>query len=85
MASFTTNENRIRGGRVSGPLPTQIKWDQHKVTRLLDTKLNHGKSTSAKKVDFKPPIGSWEEHVQQIDACKENDGTVSVYLTWKGG
>jgi hypothetical protein len=61
-----------------------MKQDRLKVARLLDTKINHGKPTST-KVDFKPPAGSWEEHVQQIDACEGKDGTVSVYLTWKGG
>jgi hypothetical protein len=79
------NENRIRGGGVSGPSPAEIKRDRLKVARLLDTKINHGKPASAKKVDFKPPAGSWEEHVQQIGACEEKDGTISVYLTWRGG
>ena len=79
------NKKRIKGGRVSGPSPTEIKPDGLKVTRLLDTRISHGKPASAKKVDFKPPAGSWEELVQQIDACEEKDGTISVYLTWKGG
>jgi chromobox protein 1 len=77
--------NRISGDSVSGPSPTEVKRDQLKVTRHLDTKTNRGKPTSAKKADFKPPTGSWEEYVQQIDACEEKDGTVSVYLTWEGG
>lgn len=35
--------------------------------------------------EWKPPTGSWEEHVTGIDACEGNEGAVVVYLTWKGG
>lgn len=34
---------------------------------------------------FKPPTGSWEEEVVEIDACEGTEGNVFVYLTWKGG
>ncbi len=40
---------------------------------------------SASKAEFKPPTGSWEDEVVAIDACEGNEGTVVVYLTWKGG
>ena len=40
---------------------------------------------SASKVEWKPPSGSWEEHVTHVDACEGNEGTVVVYLTWKTG
>jgi hypothetical protein len=40
---------------------------------------------SALKAEWKPPTGSWEEHVTGIDACEGNDNNVVVYLTWKGG
>jgi chromobox protein 1 len=40
---------------------------------------------SASKAEWKPPTGSWEEHVTGIDACEGNDNNVVVYLTWKGG
>jgi hypothetical protein len=40
---------------------------------------------SAKKAEFKPPSGSWEEEVTGIDACEGAEGNVIVYLTWKGG
>ncbi|KAL2069490.1 hypothetical protein VTL71DRAFT_14169 [Oculimacula yallundae] len=35
--------------------------------------------------DFKPPTGSWEDTVVAIDACEGSEGSVVVYLTWKGG
>jgi chromobox protein 1 len=42
-------------------------------------------SAGAKK-SWKPPAGSWEEHVASIDACHdENTGKLVVYLTWKNG
>ncbi|KAI1134107.1 heterochromatin protein one [Hypoxylon sp. FL0543] len=35
---------------------------------------------------FKPPVGSWEDDVESIDACHdENTGKLIVYLTWKNG
>lgn len=40
---------------------------------------------SAAAADFKPPTGSWEENVVAIDACEGSEGSVVVYLTWKGG
>ncbi|GAP88358.1 putative heterochromatin protein one protein [Rosellinia necatrix] len=35
---------------------------------------------------WKPPQGSWEDAVESIDACHdENTGKLIVYLTWKEG
>ncbi|KAI2617790.1 heterochromatin protein one [Hypoxylon sp. NC1633] len=35
---------------------------------------------------WKPPVGSWEDEVDSIDACHdENTGKLIVYLTWKNG
>ncbi|KAI1363408.1 heterochromatin protein one [Xylaria arbuscula] len=35
---------------------------------------------------WKPPQGSWEDAVESIDACHdENSGKLIVYLTWKTG
>ncbi|RYP75827.1 hypothetical protein DL771_002091 [Monosporascus sp. 5C6A] len=35
---------------------------------------------------WKPPVGSWEEEIESIDACHdENTGKLIVYLTWKNG
>ncbi|KXJ89697.1 chromo domain-like protein [Microdochium bolleyi] len=35
---------------------------------------------------WKPPAGSWEDEVDTIDACHdENSGKLIVYLTWKNG
>lgn len=41
---------------------------------------------TAKLVEWKPPSGSWEDHVETVDMCQdENDGSFIVYLTWKNG
>jgi len=35
---------------------------------------------------WKPPSGSWEDHIAQLDACEdEESGKLMVYLTWKNG
>ncbi|KAI1649025.1 heterochromatin protein one [Daldinia loculata] len=35
---------------------------------------------------WKPPVGSWEDEVESIDACHDEvRGKLVVYLTWKNG
>jgi chromobox protein 1 len=39
---------------------------------------------TAKK--WSPPSGSWEDEIEMIDACEEDDnGKLIVYLIWKNG
>jgi chromobox protein 1 len=41
---------------------------------------------SAKAAVWKPPPGSWEEHIDHLDACEDElSGNLMVYLTWKNG
>ncbi|KAK5652737.1 hypothetical protein OQA88_9590 [Cercophora sp. LCS_1] len=41
---------------------------------------------TAKATLWKPPAGSWEDHIAQLDACQdEATGKLMVYLTWKNG
>ncbi|KAL2755993.1 hypothetical protein ACRALDRAFT_1064031 [Sodiomyces alcalophilus JCM 7366] len=41
---------------------------------------------SAKANAWKPPSGSWEDEVETIDACEdEQTGKLIVYLNWKNG
>ncbi|KAI1341263.1 heterochromatin protein one [Xylariaceae sp. FL0016] len=41
---------------------------------------------SASVRTWKPPAGSWEDDIESIDACHdENTGKLIVYLTWKNG
>lgn len=41
---------------------------------------------SAKAATWKPPPGSWEDHIAQLDACEDEEtGKLMVYLTWKNG
>lgn len=61
------------------------KRDQLEMIRPREIKTRGGKTAGAKATNFKPPTGSWEEDILDIDACEESDRTVKVYLTWKGG
>jgi chromobox protein 1 len=50
----------------------------------------HPRNTSppatAKRTDWKPPAGSWEDDVADLDACEDEDsGNLMVYITWKNG
>ncbi|KAL1840324.1 hypothetical protein VTJ49DRAFT_577 [Mycothermus thermophilus] len=41
---------------------------------------------SAKAALWKPPAGSWEDHIAHIDVCEDEDkNALQVYLTWKNG
>ncbi|KAK3349357.1 hypothetical protein B0T25DRAFT_240300 [Lasiosphaeria hispida] len=41
---------------------------------------------AARSATWKPPAGSWEDHIAQLDACEdEESGKLMVYLTWKNG
>ncbi|KAI1493426.1 heterochromatin protein one [Biscogniauxia mediterranea] len=49
---------------------------------------SHPASTSppANARAWKPPVGSWEDEVESIEACHdERTGKLLVYLTWKNG
>ncbi|RSL39435.1 hypothetical protein CEP51_016811, partial [Fusarium floridanum] len=40
----------------------------------------------SKKLKWRPPVGSWEDHIQTIDGCEDaSNGDLVVYATWKGG
>jgi chromobox protein 1 len=35
---------------------------------------------------WKPPAGSWEDDIADLDACEDEEtGKLMVYLTWKNG
>lgn len=41
---------------------------------------------AVRNAPWKPPAGSWEDHIAQLDACEdEESGKLMVYLTWKNG
>ncbi|KAH8887645.1 hypothetical protein GQ53DRAFT_784238 [Thozetella sp. PMI_491] len=41
---------------------------------------------TARVAQWRPPAGSWEEEISQLDACEDEDtGKLMVYLTWKNG
>ncbi|EAA28396.1 hypothetical protein GE21DRAFT_9232 [Neurospora crassa] len=51
-----------------------------------DHPLNSEEPQTAKNAAWKPPAGSWEEHIAQLDACEDEDThKLMVYLTWKNG
>lgn len=77
-------KKHIGGESVSTPLPVEEKRNPLEVVRPHDTKMSCGEPAGTKEARFKPPTGSWEENVREIDMCSEN-GILKVYLTWQGG
>lgn len=40
----------------------------------------------SKRLPWRPPSGSWEDHIQTIDGCDDaGNGDLIIYVTWKGG
>jgi hypothetical protein len=45
-----------------------------------------GKASPNITKPWTPPVGSWEDAINRIDACEKNaDGGYVVYLVWKNG
>lgn len=43
-------------------------------------------ASATSNASWKPPSGSWEDDVDSIDACEDEDtGKLIVYLNWKNG
>lgn len=72
---------RKRGRQSNSATPTEPKR-----TKKAPHPLNSTPPASAKKVEWKPPSGSWEDHVESVDMCQDEDpGNFIVYLKWKNG
>lgn len=43
-------------------------------------------ATAVKAGAWQPPAGSWEDHIESIDAAEDgNSGKLVVFLNWKNG
>ncbi|CAN8097915.1 unnamed protein product [Discula destructiva] len=73
---------RKRGRQSNSATPA----DPKRVKKQNGHPLDSTPPASARAVEWKPPSGSWEDHVETVDMCQdENDGSFIVYLTWKNG
>ncbi|KAJ0110073.1 hypothetical protein J7T55_014876 [Diaporthe amygdali] len=73
-------KGRKRGRQSNSATPAE------KRTRKNGHPENSTPPASAKAVEWKPPSGSWDEEVDTVDMCQdEENGTFIVYLTWKNG
>jgi len=51
-----------------------------------DHPVNSTPPATARQAEWKPPPGSWEDEILDLDACEdEESGKLMVYLTWKDG
>ncbi|KAJ4393442.1 hypothetical protein N0V93_002652 [Gnomoniopsis smithogilvyi] len=79
--SALNGRKRQRQSKSATPVETTKRIKKDKSHPLDSTP-----PASAKAAEWKPPSGSWEDHVETVDMCQdENDGTFIVYLTWKNG
>ncbi|KAK0708194.1 chromo domain-like protein [Lasiosphaeris hirsuta] len=83
---FVDTANAMKGkkrGRPSSGTPTA---SGKRTKKNAEHPAGLGAPLAAKNVTWKPPPGSWEDHIAQLDACEdEESGKLMVYLTWKNG
>ncbi|KAG7286060.1 hypothetical protein NEMBOFW57_008363 [Staphylotrichum longicolle] len=80
-ANALKNKKRSRPSSSSTPQPTGKRSK-----RNGDHPEDSDPPLTAKAITWKPPPGSWEDHVANLDACEdEESGKLMVYLTWKNG
>ncbi|KAH7367633.1 heterochromatin protein one [Plectosphaerella cucumerina] len=66
-------------GSTGGPAPAGAK-------RRRNGAANGSPPASGTANAWKPPSGSWEDEIETIDACEdEESGKLIVYLNWKAG
>ncbi|KAI1101262.1 heterochromatin protein one [Jackrogersella minutella] len=75
----TALKTKKRGRPASGTLTNGTK-------RRRNDSFMGSESPPASARPWKVPVGSWEDEVESVDACHdENTGKLIVYLTWKNG
>ena len=80
--SASALKNKKRGRPSSSTPQANGKRSKRNGTHPEDTE----PPLSAKAVTWKPPPGSWEDHIANLDACEDEDSnSLMVYLTWKNG
>lgn len=42
-------------------------------------------AAEARKDNWRPPSGSWEEHIQAIDTVEQDEGGLFVFVQWNNG
>ncbi|KAK2923441.1 Chromo shadow domain [Fusarium oxysporum f. sp. vasinfectum] len=78
--SDSTAKTKRRIPMTNGTYGTRPKRQRRNKAHATDETL----LATAKK--WSPPSGSWEDEIETIDTCEENNnGYLTVYLTWKNG
>ncbi|TVY62601.1 Chromatin-associated protein swi6 [Fusarium oxysporum f. sp. cubense] len=78
--SDSTAKTKRRIPMTNGTYGTRPKRQRRNKAHATDDTL----LATAKK--WSPPSGSWEDEIETIDTCEENNnGYLTVYLTWKNG
>lgn len=68
----------------STPNPSAAK--RSRKSEIIDTHPSSRESPVADATKlFKPPAGSWEDEVVDVEMFRGNDGELRVFLTWKNG
>ncbi|KAK3998320.1 hypothetical protein QBC44DRAFT_314229 [Cladorrhinum sp. PSN332] len=84
-ALFEQSKNALKGkkrGRQSNTPQTSGKRSRRGNGHPTDSDT----PVSVESVQWRPPPGSWENDIADLDACEDEEtGKLMVYLTWKNG
>lgn len=81
-----TGQKGKKRGRPATGTPTDGNSKKSKRTGSHPASATPPASVTTKKEDWKPPAGTWEDLVESLDACHdENTGKLIVYITWTNG
>lgn len=79
-------QERTKSKRKNRPSVATAARDTKSVTRQENGTDPPETARSVATMSWKPPVGSWEDEIDRVDACeRESDGRLVVYLVWKNG
>lgn len=86
IAAYKAKHEKATGGKKRGRASTGGAENGAKRGKKANGTATSAASTPPAGAEFKPPLnGNWEDEVVMIDACEGVEGSVVVFLTWKGG
>ncbi|KLU86575.1 heterochromatin protein one [Magnaporthiopsis poae ATCC 64411] len=80
-ASEKATKSKKRGRPSTSGTPSSTKKSRVNGNAAVDSDASESRRPAA----WKPPAGSWEDHIDQVDMTRDVSGDLIVWLTWKNG
>lgn len=85
QALYKASEKATKGKKRSRPSTSGTPSSTKKSRVNGGAAVDSDASESRKPAAWKPPAGSWEDHIDQVDMTRDVSGDLIVWLTWKNG